>query len=152
GAYLGGRTRQISDPRLFTRDFASIRDNLDNMIKFLHRLGVTVWLVQGVPEYESYVPESLARAVIKGRSIESIALDYKRYENFYWPVDRIIYDIKTNNYFEVLTIEPPICNKIHCVAGDNDISYYADNQHLSAQGSIYFKNTFKKLIETIVQD
>ncbi|MDR0571315.1 MAG: acyltransferase [Rickettsiales bacterium] len=153
GARLGGLTRKLNAPRVFTDQFIVFRNKFNNTVKVLNELGVTVWIVEGIPMHEFPVPDRIIRAILAGKDINSVALDYKIHENFYWPVLNILdYVKKNNNNVRFLMIEPPICNKNICSPGDKNMSYYLDDHHLSISGSIYFKNTFKLMMETIAKE
>ncbi|MDR0571314.1 MAG: acyltransferase [Rickettsiales bacterium] len=153
GTYLGGRKRKLCDPRVFTDEYVNFSDQLNNTIKILNDLKVFVWIVEDVPEYDVDVLNTIIRTKLAGEKITKTVLDYKIYESFYWPVEMIINDITNKNKnVRILKIEPPICNELNCIAGNEHISYYFDENHLSPPGAIFFKNTFKVMMESIFDD
>lgn len=145
GAYIGGRKESASQaiaPSL-------LKEQLRDTVERLEKMGLTVWVLEGVPEHEFAVPEKLARTLIKDGDIKAAALDVNKYEAFYGPVRAIIESVPG---IRPLPISPPICDETYCRAGSDEGSFYSDFNHLSVFGSKHFKDTFRPMMEEIARE
>ena len=143
GAYMGGRKglKGLMEP-------AKIKAQFEETVARLQAMGVTVWVVQGTPEYSNSVPEALAKALIRGDSVEQVSLPESVYKDFYRPVEEMIHNSSPNG-LKILPIQPDICRGGFCLAGEGTRPFYSDFQHLSVFGSEYLNGTFKPMLEKL---
>jgi hypothetical protein len=125
-------------------------NKLNNTIKKLNDLGVTVWLVQDVPEHHISALDTWVRATMNEVDLQTVGVESSTYKKFDKIYKDMVDKIRANNLnVKILNINPEICNDTNCLTGDKISPYYYDADHLSVHGSIFFQDTFKPLLEKI---
>ncbi len=130
--YLG---RDEDDDRSLTRDAALFRLGLKETVRTLTAMGRRVILVAPIPEFRRSVPETLARAELYSEP-SRLALsqaDYlRRQRGVFGAFDEM------RRRFAVGIIYPHhlLCRTGHCAIMAHGVPLYADDDHLSRQGSL----------------
>ncbi|MEZ2128899.1 MULTISPECIES: acyltransferase family protein [unclassified Sinorhizobium] len=110
---------------------ASITQSLDRLMADLKRQGTKVVLVMDVPEMGHYVPEAMAKAMIKGASTDvAPPWDYIAERQ---ALSRAILARFAKKYGATIVDPlPAFCGNDRCNAARNGIPLYRDSDHITA--------------------
>lgn len=121
---------------------------LEATMKAAEERGLTLWIMENVPEYETSVPHSLTWQALKGRGPDSLAYDLKYSENRLAPLTSRMPHL-TNQGLKYLRVAPVICPDQLCRPGDDQGSFYMDDNHLSRHGARNFQAVLRPFFEAL---
>jgi len=123
--------------------------HLINTVNELKRLGVTVWIVRPVPDYDqNQILKKLMRAAwlnLSPRHIGMLSAEYSEKISLLSPLFKRLED----HGAIILDIYPSICPDRVCLVADESGSYYTDSHHLSWYGALHFKETLRPVFDAI---
>lgn len=128
-----------------------IIEGLESTLKAAQERGLSLWLLENVPEYEASVPHSLALRALKGLGPDSLAYDREYFENRLAPLTRQLPRLSAEG-LEYLPVAELICPEKLCRPGDAQGSFYMDDNHLSRHGARTFRRALIPFFETLSVD
>ncbi|MFK3968499.1 acyltransferase family protein [Ensifer adhaerens] len=145
------RQGHVFDPRVppSTADWsAPVKKSLEETIGLFSRQGTRTVLVMDVPEMGHEVPEALARALVRGRTLDiapSLEYTHKRQTLARGVLTEVAKATGS------LLVDPlsAICDAVRCHAMRGDTVLYKDEDHLSAKGATSLATVFRPVLNLI---
>ena len=134
--------KYIDDP-----DYMLFGKSLINLVNKIKKSGKEVYLIGPLQNPSYNLPSELSRK-LKFRYISNdqlkkeLNIDKTLYDNNFSKVKKLLFDEMGDNFID-LSIKQ--CDENYCYLGDKKGLYFADLDHLSLYGAIYFSDLFKKI-------
>ncbi|MDR2870041.1 MAG: hypothetical protein LBV04_06305 [Deferribacteraceae bacterium] len=122
-------------------DMANYAYTLDR----LQSLSVNIWYIESVPIFHEPVPMILLRKHVFGVDSQPALLAGAEY---YKREKASLLATQTDN-FRILKIVPTICTEDTCNVDSENGPLYADRDHLSVLGALFYQDTFKPIFEGV---
>jgi peptidoglycan/LPS O-acetylase OafA/YrhL len=143
-------TDSLSEEKSLTENVLVFKRGLKRTLDALTSRGIKVIIVGSVPEYQTHVPDEVAKNYfITGkaelRTINSVTKkQYMQRNSNVEPLFRIISDYKNTYFISPFSL---MCVNGECSYRDNDFNiYYQDSNHLSYYGSKIIVDKLKELL------
>lgn len=163
--YKIGRTSETHDQRTLVTPCVSDDGSLktageaqaifDRQLRYTAQVmrsrGLTVWIMEDVPEYDESVPHMLAKAAQFGQPLERLGYDRATYQKRQQLANESL-DRLAPLGVRVVKVSETICPEGPCLLFDREGSFYRDKNHLSRHGALRFKDALRPMIETISRD
>lgn len=130
--YLG---RDEDDVQSFSTDQQLFRSGLASTVATLSQMGKQVILVAPIPEFRRSVPETLARAVLYNEPLR-LTLTRTEYMRRQQRVFATFDEMRARFGVKVVYPHQLLCRTGHCAMTAKGVPLYADDDHLSRQGSL----------------
>ena len=130
--YLG---RDEDDVRSFSADQQLFRSGLASTVATLSRMGKQVILVAPIPEFRRSVPETLARAILYNEPLR-LTLTRTEYMQRQQRVFSAFDEMRARFGVTVVYPHQLLCRTGRCAMTAKGVPLYADDDHLSRQGSL----------------
>jgi peptidoglycan/LPS O-acetylase OafA/YrhL len=118
-------------------------------VQVMQSLGLTVWILEDVPDYDESVPHMLVEAVLRD-SLDTVGYDRSTYRKRQKMVNESLARL-TPLGVRVVKVAETICPDGPCLLFDREGSFYADTDHLTLHGALRFKDALRPMIETIAE-
>lgn len=130
---------------------ASVAETLDRLMTELKQQGTRVVLVMDVPEMGRYMPEAVAKAMMRGASTD-VAPPWDYIEKRQALSRSILTRLAAKYGDTIVDPLPAICGNGHCDAVRNGMPLYKDADHLTATFSRGLGYLYAPIFSTIVHE
>ena len=123
-----------------------------NTIKKYNDIDVKIILIHQAP-FQNFPPDYIYLHSIKknklnyDKYIYNLSVDYKKHRSLQKFVKDKVNSIEENLLFDQIDPELIFCDKIKCLIGTKDMSFYSDDDHLSISGSMKLKDEIKIFLD-----
>jgi hypothetical protein len=122
---------------------------LQYTVQVMQSLGLTVWMLEDVPDYDESVPRMLTQAARKG-ALETVGYDLTEYQKRQKTVNESLARLIPLGV-RIVRVSETICPNGPCLLFDQEGAFYLDAHHLNAHGALRFKDVLRPMIETIAE-
>ena len=125
---------------------------LSNTIKKYDQIGVNVIFLHQVP-LQNFAPHYIYLHSIKKNKINyekliyNLSVDYEKHTLLQKFVREKVNSINTNLIFNQIDPGLIFCDKVKCIVGTKDSSFYSDDDHLSVSGSMKLNDEIKSHLD-----
>ena len=121
-------------------------------IEKYNKIGVKIIFVHQVP-LQTFTPSYIYLHSIKKDKLNyqkflyNLSVDYKKHVLFQKFVRNRVNLFNERSLFDQINVDKIFCDKIKCIVGTEEGSYYSDDDHLSIFGSMKLKDEIKKFLD-----
>jgi len=136
------KDKYIDDP-----DYMLFGKSLISLVNKIKKSGKEVYLIGPIQNPTYNLPSELSRKLKFGyisndQLKKELNIDKTLYDQNFSKVKKLLFDEMGDNFID-LSIKQ--CDEKYCYLGDKEGLYFADLDHLSFYGAIYFSDLFKKI-------